>query len=173
MLIVSPEAFNRKMNLVAIAPITSGRAFARKVGFAVPLQNAGRKTAGVILCHQLRMIDIQARKGRYLETIPMELVKDVLARLEILFQKLKLVLHCSAACSKLDSHFEFLAAGFFDGYSIARMGLFSDLLIFADVLPLLRSVLSWFVGRLEQKQNVCRYKIHVILDMCQHKRVSF
>lgn len=85
-LIVSPEAFNRRMNLAAIAPITSGGAFARNAGFAVSLLTAGIKTTGVILCHQLRMIDIQARKGRYLETTPVEIVEDVLARLEMLFQ---------------------------------------------------------------------------------------
>lgn len=85
-LIVSPEAFNGRMNLAAIVPITSGGAFARNAGFAVSLPSTGTKTTGVILCHQLRMIDILARKGRYLEMLPTEIVKDVLAKLLLLFK---------------------------------------------------------------------------------------
>ena len=85
-LVVSPEAFNRKMNLAAIAPITSGGAFARNAGFAVSLQTAGIKTTGVILCHQLRMIDIPARQGKRLEAVPGEVLREVLERIAALFR---------------------------------------------------------------------------------------
>ncbi len=43
-LIVSPEAFNRVTKVPVVVPITSGRNFARKAGFAVTLDGAGTAT---------------------------------------------------------------------------------------------------------------------------------
>src|SRR6266404_7072635 len=69
-LIVSPEAFNRVTKVPVILPITSGGNFARTAGFAVPLTGAGTKTTGVIRCDQPRILDLAARGGRKLESIP-------------------------------------------------------------------------------------------------------
>jgi mRNA interferase ChpB len=51
--------------------------------FAVPL--AGTKTTGVVRCDQPRVLDIKARNGRRVETIPSEILDDVLARTATLF----------------------------------------------------------------------------------------
>src|ERR1700685_3777490 len=69
-LIVSPEAFNRITKLPVILPITSGGNFARTAGFAVPLTGAGTKTTGAVRCDQPRKLDLSARGGRRLESIP-------------------------------------------------------------------------------------------------------
>lgn len=85
-LIVSPEAFNRVMKLPIILPITSGGNFARAAGFAVPLTGAGTKTTGVVRCDQPRALDLAARSGRKLESIPDAIMDEVLARLASIFE---------------------------------------------------------------------------------------
>jgi mRNA-degrading endonuclease toxin of MazEF toxin-antitoxin module len=84
-LIVSPEAFNRITKAPVVLPITSGGNFARTAGFAVPLAG-GAKTTGVVRCDQPRTLDLAARGGRKLESIPDAIVDEVLARLAPIFE---------------------------------------------------------------------------------------
>jgi mRNA-degrading endonuclease toxin of MazEF toxin-antitoxin module len=85
-LIVSPEAFNRVTRLPVVLPITSGGSFARTAGFAVPLMGAGTKTTGVVRCDQPRVLDLAARGGKKLETLPDEITGEVLAKLTPIFE---------------------------------------------------------------------------------------
>jgi mRNA-degrading endonuclease toxin of MazEF toxin-antitoxin module len=85
-LIVSPEAFNRVTKVPVVVPITSGGSFARTAGFAVPLAGAGTTTTGVIRCDQPRAIDLSARDGRKLETVPDAILNEVLAKLLPIFE---------------------------------------------------------------------------------------
>ena len=85
-LIASPEAFNRITKLPIVLPITSGGAFARTAGFAVPLTGAGTKTAGVVRCDQPRALDLAARGGRKLESIPDAVMDELLARISPIFE---------------------------------------------------------------------------------------
>jgi mRNA-degrading endonuclease toxin of MazEF toxin-antitoxin module len=80
-LIVSPGAFNRTTKLPVVLPITSGGNFARTEGFAVTLMGAGTSTTGVIRCDQMRVLDLGARHGRKLESVPAAIMDEVLARL--------------------------------------------------------------------------------------------
>jgi mRNA-degrading endonuclease toxin of MazEF toxin-antitoxin module len=85
-LIVSPESFNRITRLPVILPITSGGNFARTAGFSVPLANAGTKTTGVVRCDQPRALDLAARSGKKLESIPDTVMDEVLARITPIFE---------------------------------------------------------------------------------------
>jgi mRNA interferase ChpB len=85
-LIVTPERFNTQTRVPIVVPITSGGAFARNAGFAVSLSGAGTRTTGVIRCDQPRPLDLTARNGRRLESVPQEILDEVLARLVTLFQ---------------------------------------------------------------------------------------
>jgi mRNA-degrading endonuclease toxin of MazEF toxin-antitoxin module len=85
-LIVSPEAFNRITKLPVVLPVTSGGNFARTAGFAVPLKGAGTKTMGVVRCDQPRTLDLAARGGRKLESVPDAIMDEVLARLSPIFE---------------------------------------------------------------------------------------
>jgi len=85
-LIASPEAFNRITKLPVVLPITSGGNFARTAGFAVPLKGAGTKTAGVVRCDQPRVLDLAARGGRKLESVPVAIMDEVLARISPIFE---------------------------------------------------------------------------------------
>ncbi len=85
-LIVSPEPFNRVTKVPIVLPITSGGNFARTAGFAVPLTGAGTTTTGIIRCDQPRALDLAARGGRKLESIPDAIMAEVLARIVVIFE---------------------------------------------------------------------------------------
>jgi mRNA interferase ChpB len=85
-LIVSPDRFNEATRVPIVVPITSGGAFARNLGFAVSLSGAGTQTTGVIRCDQPRPVDLAARNSRRLESVPADIVEDVLARIAVLFE---------------------------------------------------------------------------------------
>lgn len=82
-LIVSPRSFN-DLSTPMVCPITQGGSFARHAGFAVSLNGAGTRTQGVILCNQLRVLDLAARGARYVESVPDHVVQEVLAKLSTL-----------------------------------------------------------------------------------------
>jgi mRNA interferase ChpB len=83
-LIISPTAFNRATNLPVVLPITNGGEFARRLGFAVPLTDT--HTTGIVRCDQPRVLDIEARHGKKVESLPTELLDEVLAKTITLFQ---------------------------------------------------------------------------------------
>ncbi len=83
-LVISPTAFNQATSLPVVLPITSGGDFARRLGFAVPL--SGTRTSGIVRCDQPRVLDLTARGGRKIESLPPELLDQVLARTITLFQ---------------------------------------------------------------------------------------
>lgn len=85
-LIVSPGAFNRLTRTPVVLPITTGGNFARTAGFAVALSDAGTATTGVVRCDQPRALDLGARNGRRLESVPQSVLDDVLAKLSTILE---------------------------------------------------------------------------------------
>ncbi|MGA9471450.1 MAG: type II toxin-antitoxin system PemK/MazF family toxin [Terriglobales bacterium] len=85
-LIVSPEPFNRVTKVPVVLPITSGGNFARVAGFAVSLEGIGTKTTGIIRCDQPRALDLAARGGKKLESVPYTIMDEVLARMLPIFE---------------------------------------------------------------------------------------
>lgn len=79
-LVLSMHAFN-VLGTVLVAPITQGGNFARHAGFATSLNGAGTKTQGVALVNQIRMLDLEARGAKRVETVPEFVIEDALARL--------------------------------------------------------------------------------------------
>jgi mRNA-degrading endonuclease toxin of MazEF toxin-antitoxin module len=84
-LIVSPRAFNNP-GTPLVCPITQGGDLARRAGYAVSLGGAGTKTQGIVLCSQPRVLDLQARGGRFVEKAPDFIMDEVLARLATLIE---------------------------------------------------------------------------------------
>ena len=85
-LIVSPTAFNKLTGVPVVLPVTMGGNFARRRGFAISLQGAGTRTTGVIRCDQPRALDLIARKGRYIDTVPEPIMQEVIVRLSTLLE---------------------------------------------------------------------------------------
>ncbi len=77
-LVVSSKAFNQRFQLAFICPISSGVAqLARESGFLISLTGAGTRTDGTIHAHQLKSLDFKARKARFIERVPPEIVMQV------------------------------------------------------------------------------------------------
>ncbi|TSA22460.1 MAG: type II toxin-antitoxin system PemK/MazF family toxin [Betaproteobacteria bacterium] len=85
-LVVSPSNFNRVTKTQVVVPITNKGNFARTHGFAVPLTGSGTKTTGVVQCDQPRALDLASRNARKLESVPQEIMDEVLAKLATIFQ---------------------------------------------------------------------------------------
>lgn len=83
-LIVSPAEFNDATRLPVVLPITNGGDFARRLGFAVPL--SGTKTTGIVRCDQPRVLDLAARHGRKVDSLPAALMEEVLAKVTTIFE---------------------------------------------------------------------------------------
>jgi mRNA interferase ChpB len=83
-LVISPAEFNAATKLPVVLPITTGGEFARRIGFAVPI--AGIKTTGVVRCDQPRVLDLHARKGRKVESMPQAIMDEVMAKVITLFE---------------------------------------------------------------------------------------
>jgi len=81
--VVSPDAFNAATKLPVVLPITNGGKFARQLGFAVAL--SGISTTGIVRCDQPRVLDLQARHARKVDTVPADQMLDVLARVSTIF----------------------------------------------------------------------------------------
>jgi len=85
-LVVSATAFNKLTGLPIVVPITSGGGFARMIGFAVSLKDAGILTTGIVRCEQPRPLDLRARKAKRVESVPPEILDEVLARVVPIFE---------------------------------------------------------------------------------------
>ena len=83
-LVVSPAEFNDATKLPVILPITTGGEFARRIGFAVPI--SGITTTGIVRCDQPRVLDLHARNGRKVDTLPQILMDEVLAKVVTIFE---------------------------------------------------------------------------------------
>lgn len=82
--IVSPDDFNRATGLPVILPIANGGDFARRIGFAVPL--TGLRTTGVVRCDQPRVLDLNIRNGRKVESLPQAAMEEILAKAATIFE---------------------------------------------------------------------------------------
>jgi mRNA interferase MazF len=81
-LVLSPESYNRKVGLALFCPITT-----QQKGYpfevAVP---PGLAISGVILSDQVKSLDWKARKTRFGEELPAEVLQEVLAKFSTLLE---------------------------------------------------------------------------------------
>jgi len=79
--VVTPREINA-LGVAMTVPITTGGAFTRNAGLAVPI--GGHETTGVAVCNQLRSFDIEARiragSARFIETLDDATMAEIVAR---------------------------------------------------------------------------------------------
>ena len=73
-LVISNETFNNFSNLVIVCPITNDD---KNHPFHIKLDKQ-TNTTGVILCDQVRTLDINARKYEFIENIPEKIMNEVI-----------------------------------------------------------------------------------------------
>ena len=83
-LVVSAEAMNTHFPSIVCA-ISSGGVRARDAGFTVSLQGACKKTDGVVLCNQIRTLDLKERGAKYVERAPDQIIDEVMSILQDIF----------------------------------------------------------------------------------------
>jgi mRNA interferase MazF len=80
--VVSNDFFNDKTNMAIVCPITN-----TDKGFPLHVALDERtQTTGVIMCEQIKSLDILQRNGRFVEKLPKETLKRVL---EIVFAEIE------------------------------------------------------------------------------------
>jgi mRNA interferase MazF len=77
-IVVSNNTFNRFTNLALVCPITNT---ARGFPLHITLDNR-TKTTGVIMCEQVKSLDILARKATFVENAPRDILDEAV---DILF----------------------------------------------------------------------------------------
>jgi mRNA interferase ChpB len=79
--VITPREINA-LGVCMTVPVTSGGAFSRDVGLAVPI--TGHETTGVAVCNQVRSFDIEARtragSARYIEMLDQATTDEIVAR---------------------------------------------------------------------------------------------
>lgn len=74
-LVISNFLFNRATGLAIVCPITNTN---RNIPFHLPIPNSSSLT-GFIMVEQVKSADFNARKAKFVEKAPSELVDDVIA----------------------------------------------------------------------------------------------
>lgn len=82
-LVLSPLAYNRMSHFVLVCPITNTIKGWR---FEVVLPQS-MQTSGVILTDQIRALDWQQRKAKFVEKTTLEVVEEALAKASVLFER--------------------------------------------------------------------------------------
>ena len=78
--VISQTTYNQKRKLVFICPITNST---RPLHFRVLLDDR-TQTQGDIICEQVRVIDLLARKCKVVEQLPKDLLKQVLDAVSVI-----------------------------------------------------------------------------------------
>jgi len=84
-LIVSPDRLNI-LSVPIICPIATAATGQRASGFTVSLASSGTQTTGVVLCQQVRIADLRARRARRIEAVPDFILDEVLSCLQDIFE---------------------------------------------------------------------------------------
>ena len=78
-LVISHDLFNQHTGLAIVCPITNTN---RNIPFHLPVPVSSSLT-GFVMVDQVKSIDFTARKAKFLEKAPMELVEDTLEVLDV------------------------------------------------------------------------------------------
>jgi mRNA interferase MazF len=78
-LVLSPAAYNGKVGLAVLCPITS-----QSKGYPFEVAVSTRKLTGVVLSDQVKSLDWRVRQAEMIERVPDAVVQEVLAKLSSL-----------------------------------------------------------------------------------------
>jgi mRNA interferase MazF len=78
-LVISNFAFNKATGLAIVCPITNTD---RRIPFHLPVPDSSKLT-GFVMVEQVKSVDYKARKARFLEKAPLDLIEDVISMVEV------------------------------------------------------------------------------------------
>ena len=85
-LIVSPSAFNEMVKVPIVVPVSPENHTVCTMGFAVRLSGQEILTKGIIRCDRPRALKLDSDNSRKLESVPVNVIHDVLARLSTILE---------------------------------------------------------------------------------------
>jgi mRNA interferase MazF len=74
--VLSPKRYNERLDLALFCPVTSQ---VKGYPFEIKLPDEA-KVQGVVLCDQMKNLDWQARKIKFIETVPSAILEEILAK---------------------------------------------------------------------------------------------
>jgi mRNA interferase MazF len=74
--VISPKRYNERLKLALFCPVTSK---VKGYPFEVPFPDE-LKVQGVVLCDQIKSLDWQARKIKFIEALPANTLEDILSK---------------------------------------------------------------------------------------------
>jgi mRNA interferase MazF len=77
-LVISNYLFNKATNLVIVCPLTSTD---RRIPFHLVVP-AGAKVSGFVMVEQVKSVDYVARKAKFIQKAPSEIIEDALSILD-------------------------------------------------------------------------------------------
>ena len=80
-MVLSNSEFNRGGRCL-VAAITQGGDIERVRGWAVTLMGSGTQTQGAVIVSQCRMVDLSERAAKRIESAPLHVVEEALAKLQ-------------------------------------------------------------------------------------------
>lgn len=80
--VISRKSFNQHTELAIVAPITS---MVRGIKLEVVLPN-GLETKGSVLVHQLKSLDFQHRRAKFIERVPPHVAEQVSAIAQVIIR---------------------------------------------------------------------------------------
>ena len=81
-LVLSPSAYNGRVGLALLCPITSQR---KGYPFEVPLP-AGMKIQGVVLADQIKSLDWRTRRAERVDGVPHAVLDEAVAKVRVLLE---------------------------------------------------------------------------------------
>jgi mRNA interferase MazF len=81
-LVLSPSAYNGRVGLALLCPITSQR---KGYPFEVPLP-AGMKIQGVVLADQIKSLDWRIRRAERVDGVPHAVLDEAVAKVRVLLE---------------------------------------------------------------------------------------
>lgn len=81
-LVLSPLAYNRTVGLALVCPITS-----RVKGYPFEVELKTKMISGAVLADHVKSVDWNVRRAKFIETVSLEILLDVTAKLQTLLPK--------------------------------------------------------------------------------------
>lgn len=78
-LVISNDLFNKHTGLVIVCPITNTN---RQIPFHLPISSSSSLT-GFVMVEQVKSVDFAARKAKFVEKAPDQLLTDVLSIIDV------------------------------------------------------------------------------------------
>lgn len=77
-IVLTPKAFNERFGIAWTCPVTTGKQELARGLTAVTLMGTGLKISGIVLCHQIKALDWNARRAQRVDRLKGAVLDQIL-----------------------------------------------------------------------------------------------